>query len=577
MTLTSTRGAAKSSFFDWAAGLNRTWILAALLVLPAVFPKSLPCKTMPDGPVVHLSGGILRGFFQGGAAVFKGIPYAAPPIGDLRWRPPQSAAPWQGERDATQPSSACIQPSAGLGPFVQPLAAAYGATYVIEPVPVTEDCLYLNVWAPRWPAQGRLPVMVWLHGGSNVVGSGAQSTYDADSLAAHGVIVVTINYRLGVMGFFSHPQLTAESPRHSSGNYGLLDQLAALQWVHDNIAPFGGDPSNVTLFGELAGSIDAGVLVTSPLAAGLFRRVILESGPPFGLGPITTLAEAEAQGVAIAQTAPHPSTSALVNLRRLPAADLLRIANAHGPYAAPLVVDGWVVPQPPARAFASGSIQKVDMLVGLNGRELSAFRVDAAAAAAKAEKQAQGAGASDAVKKLADTARPLYGGWTYPAIAKYVSQAILHKDLAIDQGSNDMLMACPIGALAGLTRAIGQRVFVYKFDRSIPGKGESTLGAFHGLEIPYVFNNFADRGWQWLPFTDADAALSGAIEVYWTNFARGGDPNGSGISNWPAWENGDEGYMEFSPQARLLPQRHFSPSFCSLSVNRLRKELAVAR
>jgi para-nitrobenzyl esterase len=577
MMFTNTRGAAEPSHPHSAADLKRIGVLATLLALPVVFPVSLPCKAAPEGPVVHLSAGTLRGSFHDQIAVFKGIPFASPPIGDLRWRPPQPAAAWKGERDATHPSSACVQVSAGLGPFVQPLAAAYGASYVIEPVPVSEDCLYLNVWAPRRPAQGALPVMVWLHGGSNVVGSGAQSTYDADSLAAHGVIVVTINYRLGVMGFFSLPELTAESPRHSSGNYGLLDQLAALKWVRNNIAAFGGDPSNITLFGESAGSIDAGVLVTSPLAAGLFRRVILESGPPFGLGPIATLAEAEAQGVALAQAAPHASGSPLANLRRLPAADLLRIANAHGPYAAPLVVDGWVVTQPPARAFASGALQKVDMMVGLNGRELSAFRVDAAAAAAKADKQARSGGASEAVKKLADTAHPLYGGWTYPAIAKYVSQAILHKDLAIDQGSNDMLMACPIGALAGLTRAAGRKVFVYKFDRSIPGKGEATLGAFHGLEIPYVFNNFHDRGWQWLPFTEADAALSGAIEVYWTNFARSGDPKGAGISNWPAWENGDEGYMEFSPQARLIPQRHFSPSFCSLSVNRLRKELAVAR
>ena len=195
-----------------------------------------------------------------------------------------------------------MQDPAGLGPFIQPLAAAYGASYEIEPLSSSEDCLYLNVWAPTWPAQESLPVMVWLHGGSNALGSGSQSTYDGTSLAAHGVILVTINYRLGVLGFFSHPELTAESPHHSTGNYGLLDQLAALEWVKENIARFGGDPENVTLFGESAGAIDAAMLMASPLSAHLFQRVISESGPPFGVGPIQTRAQAEAVGESAGQS-----------------------------------------------------------------------------------------------------------------------------------------------------------------------------------------------------------------------------------------------------------------------------------
>jgi para-nitrobenzyl esterase len=548
-----------------------------LLVLLASLPVSLFCAPAKSGPVVTLSNGTLRGFFAGNIAVFRGVPFAAPPVGDLRWKPPMPPSPWKGERDATRPASGCTQNVGGLGPFIKPMAAAYGVNYAIEPVVSSEDCLYLNVWVPQWPVQGSLPVMVWLHGGSNTGGSGVQSIYDAGSLASHGVIVVTVNYRLGVLGFFSHPGLTAESPHHSSGNYGLLDQLAALQWVQANIAQFGGDPANVTLFGESAGSIDAGVLVTSPLAAHMFQRVILESGPPFGLGPAQTLSEAEAAGTAIANAAPRTAATPLESLRKLSGADLMRIANAHGPYVAPDIVDGWVIPQPPARAFASGAAQKVDLIVGLNGRELSAFRLMAAAAAKTPGNPPANAGASGAATKLADTAHPLYGGWTYAAIAKYFSEAIVHRDVAIDQGSNDMLMACPMGALAALTNAGGQRAYVYRFDRSIPGKGEATLGAFHGLELPFVFNALQDRTWNWLPFTDADHRLSATIETYWTNFAKTGDPSGSGVPAWPAWKDGSEDYMEFSPQAVAVAQRSFSPSFCYLSPSRLRKGLADAK
>lgn len=549
-----------------------TYLLFALLSAP------LHSRVQNKGPVVRLVSGTLRGGFQGNTAVFWGIPYAAPPIGDLRWRPPAAAAAWKGERDATHPASACVQRPDGLGPFIKPLAATYGANYVSEPISVSEDCLYLNVWVPHWPAQASipvqtsLPVMVWLHGGSNVAGSGSQSTYDAASLGSHGVIVVTINYRLGIFGFFSHPGLTAESPHHSSGNYGLLDQLAALQWVQANIAQFGGDPANVTLFGESAGSIDAGDLITSPLSAHLFHRAILESGPPFGLGPSPSLRDAESTGVALAG-----SSTSIADLRKLSAADLMRIANAHGPYAVPMIVDGWALPQAPAKAFASGDAQKVDLLVGLNGRELSAFRVVAAAAAKSSGKAPPSAGASQSLKQIVDVVHPLYGGWTYLAISKYIQDSFLHRDLALDQASNDMLMACPIGALATLTGATGQRVFVYRFDRSIPGPGQSTLGAFHGIEIPYVFNALQERSWNWLPFTAADHDLSSVIETYWTNFARSGDPNGLGVPAWPAWREKSEDYMEFSRQAAAVAQRSFSPTLCFLSLDRLRKQLAESK
>ncbi|MDB6088815.1 MAG: Carboxylesterase, type [Gammaproteobacteria bacterium] len=411
-----------------------------------------------------------------------------------------------------------------------------------------------------------------------MAGSGSQSTYDGAALVSHGVVLVTLNYRLGVFGFFSHPELSAESAHHSSGNYGLLDQLAALEWVRKNISRFGGDPKNVTLFGESAGAIDAGLLVTSPLSAGLFKRVISESGPPFGVGPVRTLAETESAGAAIGRAAPGHFTSTLQNLRGLPGAQLAELADqvlkAHfqdiGP--APIVVDGWVLPRSPQEAFARSEISRVDVLLGLNGRELSAFRVGAAARQTS-ETDSSGGGARQAIGRLADAAAPLYGAWTNPAIAWYLAKALIHRDAAIDQASNDMLVACPLGAMATLVLASGQKAFVYRFDRTIPGKGAAELGAFHSLELPYVFREFEDPSWRWLPFTSADSRLSAAIQAYWTQFAKTGNPNSAGLPNWPAWNNDEEPFLEMGIGADLAAQRRFSPTFCHLSPGRLREHL----
>jgi len=537
----------------------------------------LALQLWADSPavVVQLTSGTLAGKRQGNISVFQGIPFAAPPVGNLRWREPQPVPSWSSTRDATHPGSPCMQPTAGLDTFLTPLAAAYGVPFPAQPLKPSEDCLYLNVFSPGLPSASKLPVMVWLHGGSNRVGTGADESYDGSPLASHGVIVVTINYRLGVMGFFAHPQLTAESPHHSSGNYGLLDQIAALQWVHQNIGQFGGDPDNVTLFGESAGSVDATTLMTSPLVKGLFRRVIAESGPAFGLGPAIMLADAQLVGKGVA------GGFTLGVLRQMPAEQVAeldaRIIPARFKNFDPngSVVDGWLLPQPPAKAFASGKIQKVDLMAGLNGRELSAFRIGAAAAAAKqpANKPPQNSGPSAGLKKLTDTAYPLYGGWTDTAIAIYLVQILLHGDVAVDHAGNDMLAACPIGAEAALAGSVGARAFVYRFDRAIPGKGEAKLGAFHGLELPYVFDAFTSRSWRWLPFTQTDRKLSAIMQTYWTNFAKTGNPNGPGLPAWKAWKSDEEPYLEFSQTGEAVPQRNFSPPFCHLAPSRLKEML----
>jgi para-nitrobenzyl esterase len=558
------------------------WILGFWLAVPILLVSGGKSQhAAPSGPVVQITSGSLRGTQRGDIAVFEGIPFAAAPVGDLRWREPQAVAAWKGIRDATAPSRPCMQNVAGTDNFIAPLAATYGVTLIRQTLDPSEDCLYLNISTPRLQTDAHLPVMVWLHGGSNRVGSGSEPGYDGGTLAAHGVVVVTINYRLGVMGFFAHPELTAESPHHSSGNYGLLDQVAALKWVQQNIAAFGGDAGNVTLFGESAGSIDATTLMTSPLTKDLFRRVIAESGSAFGLGRERSVAEMEPLGVAVGSDAMGgKSGSQLQKLRSLPAAQVADIENrliasqfqGYDPNAS--IVDGWVLWQSPAKAFASGKIQPVELLAGVNAREFSAFRVVAAEAARNAHQDPPKPRFSDQLKQFADLARPLYGGWTDLVVATYTSRIIVHGIPAVDQASNDILGACPVGAEAALTTSAGQRAYIYRFDRSVPGKGESELGAFHSLEIPYVFGTFQTRAFSWLPFNATDQKLSQTLQSYWANFAKTGDPNAQGLPQWTPWNAGQEPFMVFSQSGDALPQKNFSPIYCHLAPDRLKQQLA---
>jgi para-nitrobenzyl esterase len=571
----------------WIAGAVALGIFAFVFYLhgrgghyPGYPAASFPKRSSPaasaaatSDALVQIDAGTLRGTHIGSTIAFRGIPYARPPVGELRWEPPLPAVPWQGVREATEPGSACTQRAEGLVPFIAPMAKAYGSSFAQPPVQSSEDCLYLDVWVPQWPAKHALPVMVWLHGGSNTVGSGTQSTYGGVSLTQHGVVLVTLNYRLGVMGFFSHPELSTGSPHHGSGNYGLLDQLAALTWVKRNIAQFGGDPDNVTLFGESAGAIDAALLMTSPLSAGLFRHVISESGPAFG--PSRTLSEAEAFGSAVSALAPaDPHLTALQRLRALPAAEVETLvvkAKEHFPAdITSATTDGWVLPQSPQQAFLGGSIQKVDLLIGLNGRELSAFRLSAAAAS-KSSGNESSVAESGGFKKFSAAARPYFGSWTNPAIALYFAKILVGRTAGLDQAANDLIGACPVGAMASLTNDSGQRVFVYRFDRSIPGKGEAELGAFHSLEVPYVFGSLTDPEWQWLPSTSDDAALSNLLQTYWSNFARTGDPNVPGLPNWPAWSDAKMEFLVVNKDASVSAQRNFAPLFSRLAAIELRE------
>lgn len=536
--------------------------------LPAVYLVSALVAFAQPVPTVDVTGGAVRGSLAAPGAVFKAIPFAQPPVGPLRWREPLPVKPWSGARDATRYSAACVQNPTGTGAFLAPLARRYGKSYATLPWDLSEDCLYLNIWTPEWPAKEPRAVMFWIHGGSNRIGSGNESGYDGAELARHGVLVVTINYRLGALGFFAHPALTRESPHRSSGNYGLLDQIAALRWVRDNIAKFGGDPRRVTVFGESAGSIDTGMLMCSTLASGLFARAIMESGPVTGIAYAHSLRQAEqfgerVAGVALrAQPGGSAGDSTIERLRALPAPAILAAAAVTAKEAPnpEFVLDGWVLSRTPQAVFAAGTQQPVTLIIGNNGREASVFRGASAAPLA-------------ADQGIMKTLRISYGGMASIPLAAYAIDAHTGRTAAGDEWLNDALMTCPSMAMAALNAFAGHPSFLYQFHRSIPGPGESELGSFHSLELPYVFGALRNPVWSWLPFAKLDETLAAAIQSYWTNFARTGDPNGADLPPWRPYTGASEQYMEFGNDGRAHPRQGGRPPFCSLDIPKLKQRL----
>jgi para-nitrobenzyl esterase len=530
-------------------------------LFPAGF-LSLTLCAFAQPPTVSVTGGAVRGYLAAPGAVFKAIPFAEPPVGALRWREPQPVKPWRGVRDATRYSAACVQNPIGTAIFLAPLARRYGESFPTPRWDLSEDCLYLNIWTPEWPAKEPRAVMFWIYGGSNRIGSGNESGYDGAQLARHGVVVVTINYRLGPLGFFAHPELTSESPHRSSGNYGLLDQIAALRWVRDNIAKFGGDPARVTVFGESAGAIDAGMLMCSPLTGGLFARAIMESGPVIGVAYAHSLRQAEDFGERVAKLA-LPGAPSIERLRGRPAQAILAAA-ARAAKQEPnpeFVLDGWVLGRTPQAVFATGSEQPAALIIGNNGREASAFRGGASAAALAADRGPM------------KTLHIGYGNLAPIAMAAYAVDAHLGRDAAADEWLNDALMTCPAAAMAALNAAAGRPSFVYQFRRSIPGNGESDLGSFHSLELPYVFGALHHPGWGWLHFQQQDEGLAAAIQRYWTNFAKSGDPNGGGLPQWRPYTAASDEYMEFGNDGRARSRHGERPTFCSLDLRKLKQRL----
>jgi len=473
-----------------------TWLTCVLIAGTAL-------AAAESGAVVRLKSGSLQGDTLGAqGAVFKGIPFAAPPVGPLRWREPMPVASWQGVRAATQYQSACAQPDMGWNSSLVATAS--------------EDCLYLNVWTPRLDRAAHLPVMVWIHGGAFAGGSGTDPMFDGGALSAHGVVLVTLNYRLGVLGFFSHPQLGA-GVNAASGNFGLLDQIAALHWVHDNIERFGGDPAVVTIFGQSAGGGSVVALLTSPLAKGTFRSAIVESGATLGPQPATTLTAAREIGEKFAGKA------TLEQLRALSTHDLLQRwgASQTGP-----IVDGRVLTEDPATAFAAGHEQQVPLLIGNNAREGFGRISDA-----QLPQIIQGFYGPDAAAVLPEYAA---SSGTQPAAL----------GTPANQWLTDTTFRCGAVITAERHSATGARVYSYQFEQSLPGHPEQ--GAQHSFELPYVFGNLLPEGALGGAYIASDRALSDAMVGYWTNFAKAGDPNGSGLPAWPAFDSAARAYMRFA-------------------------------
>jgi para-nitrobenzyl esterase len=541
------------------------------IVSLAVFAISLSAA---ESPSVAVTGGVIRGSaLEKGGAAFKGVPFAQPPVADLRWRPSAAVKPWDGARDTTTYGAPCAQNSAGR---------------MLETS--SEDCLYLNVWTPQWPPrtqppQSRLPVMFWIHGGGNYGGTASSANFDGESLARRGVVLVSANYRLTIFGFFAHPELTRESPHHASGNYGLLDQIAALEWVRDNIARFGGDPGNVTVFGQSAGAVDANVLMTSPLAKGLFQRVIAESGTVTrnpdaatmgmtALGALMAvkegavsysdaplLAEAEKRGEELAAALKAPARvvnrvdeGALPYLRSLPAADLLKPAAAPRRSIGPangVVVDGWVFPQPPAEVFSKGQQLRVPLLLGNNARERTPPETTSGDLSKAAEAM---------YGPLAKQASTLYGFASAPA----PEPDPLYGGTAA-QWVVDTMYRCPVVAQLLWHAAAGNAAYEYQFDHAAPGR--EALGAVHGAEVPFVFGlpnaNNARYG-------AADQEISAAIQQYWTNFAKTGNPNAAGLPQWPKFDPTARGYIEFTDSGPMAREGLRRP-FCDLYVDNVKR------
>jgi len=486
--------------------VNLTVLCASLMLLEGIAAAA----------VVKVEGGHIEGVVENGLKVYRGIPFAAPPVGDLRWRAPQPVKPWRGVRHADKFAPACMQ-VAGPATAVQP---------------PSEDCLYLNVWSPAKSSSERLPVMLWIHGGGFRAGATSEPIYYGDQLAKKGVVFVSITYRLGVFGFLAHPSLSAESQQHVSGNYGLLDMIAALGWVKRNIADFGGDPGRVTIFGESAGGIAVSILCASTLTKGLFQGAISESGGSFGpvhggsRGPgenLHPLAEAEKSGT---EWATKAGAATAQKLRALPAEKVLSMAAGAPSWP---IVDGWVIPDDQYRMYKEARYNDVPILVGYNSDEGASFAPPATPDA------------------YIEAVRKRYGLYAERLLELYPPG-----DGKVAKSARDLMRDSAFGwhtwTWARLQAANGKsKVFLYYFDQhpeNFAAGSMTGIGAPHAAELPYAFQHLGLP--KMPPATSDDTAISNAMAAYWTNFAKTGDPDETGLPKWPEFREAGSQAMYFA-------------------------------
>ncbi|MCZ2481593.1 carboxylesterase family protein [Aquirufa nivalisilvae] len=489
--------------------MKKPVLLSFIFLIAYFFQIQSAFANEPVGLTIKLTSGYIQGKSdKSGIKSFKGIPFAAPPVGNLRWKAPAPVVAWEGVKSCQAFGPSAIQ--APPAPFYM-----WSEEFLIPKEPINEDCLYLNVWTNAKKTTDKKPVIVWIHGGGFSSGGASVPIYDGEKLAAKGVVYVSINYRVGIFGFFAHPELSKESPMHASGNYGLLDQIAALQWVKSNIAKFGGDPNNVTIAGQSAGSMAVVSLIASPLAKGLFQKAIAESGA--GLLPRNPLVskqalvgpkESEEQGKKAMESI---GLQNLDQMRAVPAEELRKKASMRSG----VIVDGYFLPESIEVIFNQKKQNKVHLLTGWNEDEGLVMGPYKKADAFKSDIEKQ--------------------------YEKYASELLKHypannDSLAVNSQnrlSRDLVFGAPNFILANLHSDQGHPVYVYRFTRVVPADGEyKKFKAFHTGEVPYALNtlHLVNRPWE-----KEDLALANTMSSYWVNFAKLGNPNAKGLPIWPAF------------------------------------------
>ena len=489
-----------------------------------------PAQNDNNIKAVKTNAGLVSGISNkdGDIHIYKGIPFAAPPIGNLRWKEPQPVVAWSGVKkcDAFSASPMQAKPS----PF-----GVWTEEFLIPKEPISEDCLYLNVWTGAKKSTEKRPVIVWIYGGGFSSGGAGCAIYDGEAMAKKGIVFVSINYRVGIFGFFAHPELTKESDHHASGNYALMDQVAALKWVQKNIAAFGGDVNNVTIAGQSAGSMSVNCLVASPLTKGLFHRAIAESGASFVSSPFraaATLQQGEEAGVKLAETL---KVSSLEALRNMKADELFSSAKVQ---ASP-IIDGYVLPETIERIFAKGMQNDVPVLTGWNEDDGLLFGPPNTAAEWQKQAGEQYGNNADVFLKF------------YPATDDAAAAA---SQLA---NSRDVIFGVQNYTWANVQTATGKsKVYLYNFTRKVPATGEFVkYGAFHTGEVAYAYNNLKFLNNR--PFEKSDEALADLMSSYWVNFAITGNPNGAGLPEWPVYTAKDNMVMILDEKsaAKKLPSK----------------------
>ncbi|HEX8429540.1 carboxylesterase/lipase family protein [Hymenobacter sp.] len=526
--------------------------LALQLAPMAMAQTSKPAAASSTADRVQTANGPLEGTTApNGIRMFKGVPYAAPPVGELRWKAPQPVKNWTAVRQAKQ-----------FGPRAMQLPLFGDMNFRSNGV--SEDCLYLNVWTPAKTGKERLPVLVYFYGGGFVAGDGSEPRYDGESMARRGIVAITVNYRLGVFGFMAHPELTKESPQHASGNYGLLDQSAALRWVQQNIAAFGGDPKKVTIAGESAGSYSVSAQMASPLSKALIAGAIGESGSLLSLTPPMPLAQAEQNGVAFASTV---GASSLAALRAMPATQLLEATGKPDAKRFSTVVDGYFFPKSPVEIFTAGEQAHVPLLVGWNSQEMNAGAVlgkekPTPETFAQAVQKLYGARANDVLKAYPATTEAeaeqaatdlasdrfiAYGTWRWADVHGKTGGKPVYRYL---YARPRPAMTPEMGnATAGLAGGV-----VKPADPAAP-KAPPARGAVHSAEIEYAMGNLAtNKVYAWTP---DDQKVSETMQSYFANFIKTSNPNGTGLPTWPA-ANGSNGVqvMHIDVTTRAEPEQN---------------------